>query len=149
MTTVVTLANMPSSAADVAVKFLDQTKLVLRESGKSADGSSFAEYVYADGDPTTETLVTWRIAYNAKTGVNRISCRLQTVQVVAVDSVETERAPIVQQWTIEAPGIMEDTAAIMSMVGTTYGLLFDGVTTKVPNLGIIDSVNRGLLKDLY
>lgn len=149
MATVVTLANAPSTAVDTSVKPFDQTKFVLRDSGKSADGSLFSEYVFADGDPLTETLVTWRSYADTRKNVTRITCRLQTVQIVVVDSIETERLPIVVQTTIEVPGVMEDTAKVMSLIGSAFSLTYDGLTTKVPNLGIIDAVNRGLLKDLY
>lgn len=150
MTTTVALANMPSSATDVAVKFLDQTKLKLRSQAASPDGLTFSsEYVYADGDPSKETTVSARVQSDVKNNVTRNSLRLRTVQTVTVDSVVTETAPIeiVISWNV--PGIMEDSAAVLAMLGTAYSLCFNGVTTKVPNTGTFDAINRGLVGQLF
>jgi len=150
MTTVVALANMPSSPTDVAVNFLDQSLLKFRSSSSTPDGLTYqAEYVLASGDPTLETTVSAKIIVDVKNNVNRISLRLRTVQTVTVDSVLTETAPIevVLAWNV--PGIMEDSAKVMAMIGTTFALAFDGVTTKVPNLGILNAMNRGLVTSLY
>lgn len=149
MTTTVQLANMPTSPTDVAIAFLDQSKLIRRSGTVNPDGSYTAEYVYSDGDPSQETTVSVRTAPDVKNNVVRHSFRLRTVQSVSVDSVVTESAPIEVIINVNAPGVMEDTAKVLSMIGTAFSLTFNGVTTKVPNAGILDAMNRGLIQDLF
>lgn len=148
MTTTVSLANMPSSPSDVAVNFLNQANL-RRRSFKVTEGSIAAEYVYAAGDPTKETTVLVQTQVNTKSNTLRTSFSLKTVQVVTVDSIATEEAPVIATISWVTPGAAEDTAKILAMLGTLFGLTFNGVTTKVPNTGIIDAVNRGIVDDLY
>jgi hypothetical protein len=150
MTTVVTIANQPSSAIDVALKPFDQTKLLPRKQTASADGLTvICEYVYADGDPTTETSVSVRVAVDPKANTQRFSILLRSVQIVAVDSLEVERAPIEVTLGWTTPGPMEDSRKVLDIIGSAFCLAFDGVTTKVPNLGIIDALNRALVGGLY
>jgi hypothetical protein len=148
MTTTVALANMPSSPTDVSVNFLNQANLKLR-SQVSAGGSNQAEYVYAAGDPTTETSVLVSTTPNTKDNTIRISISMKTVQTVTVDSVVTEVAPVIASFSLTIPGASEDTASILAMVGTLYSLTFNGVTSKVPNTGTIDALNRGLVAGLF
>jgi hypothetical protein len=147
MTTTVSLANMPSSPTDVAVNFLNQANLVRRSLTPTSNGIS-AEYVYAAGDPTLETTVLLSTQVG-KDGALRTSISLKTVQIVTVDSVITETAPIIVSMAWTTPGATEDTAKILAMLGTCFGLAFNGVTSKVPNTGIIDKTNRGLVDNLY
>lgn len=150
MTTTVALANMPSTPTDVAVNFLDQTKLKLRSQTVSADGSTVvADYVYADGDYAVETSVSARVQSDVKNNVIRTSIRLRTVQVVTVDSVPTETEPIEVVLSWNTPGRYEDPAKVMSMIGTAYSLAFNGVTSKVPNTDILGQLNRSLVSGLY
>ena len=147
MTTIVSLANMTSSPTDVAVNFLNQANLV-RRSLNVAGSNISAEYVYAAGDPTLETrlLVTTSVA---KDGSLRTSFSLKTAQVVTVDSVQIENAPVIVSMAWTTPGPTEDTAKILAMLGTCFSLAFNGVTSKVPNTGIIDKTNRGIVDNLY
>lgn len=151
MTTSVSLVNIPTgSPTDTAVKFLDQTKLIRRTGTSSSDGSVItSEYVYADGDPTTETTVSARVQYDNTNNVIRNSIRLRTVQVVTTDSVVVETAPIEVLISWNIPGVAQDPAKVLDMIGTAYSLTFDGVTTKVPNGNIVAAMNRGLIQDLY
>lgn len=151
MTTVVTLANMPSgSPTDVAVDFLDQALLSLRSSSVSSDGlTQRAEYVYASGDPTTETTVSVQSVLDVKSNILRSSIRLRTVQSVEVDSTLTEAEPVDVIISWNTPGRSEDTGKVLKMIGTAFGLTFNGVTTKIPNTGIIGKINRSLLQSLY
>lgn len=148
MTTTVSLTNMPSSPTDVAVNFLNQANLIRRSLTVAANGIS-AEYVYAAGDPTLETSVLVSSQANSASNTLRTQISLKTVQVVSVDSVVTETAPVIAtiSWTV--PGASEDTAKVLAMLGTLYGLAFNGVTSKVPNTGIIDKTNRGIVDNLY
>jgi hypothetical protein len=148
MTTTVALANMPSSPTDVSVNFLNQSNLKQR-SFSVANGATQCEYVYAAGDPTTETSVLVTVAPNVKDNTLRITISMKTVEVVTVDSVVTETAPIIASFSLTLPGASEDTAKVLAMVGTLYSLTFNGVTSKVPNTGIIDSLNRGIASGLY
>jgi len=82
MTTTVTLDNMPSTTpSDVAVYFLDQTKLVLKSQVTSDGGNKIASvYSYADGSLAVDTLVTVNHARNLKgllpkTGTVQLSLR--------------------------------------------------------------------------
>jgi hypothetical protein len=74
---------------------------------------------------------------------------MKTVQTVTVDSVVTEVAPVIASFSLTIPGASEDTASILAMVGTLYSLTFNGVTSKVPNTGTIDALNRGLVAGLF
>lgn len=151
MTTTAVLVNMPtSSPTDVAVYLLDQTKLTLKSEVASADGrTNTATYVYADGSLAYETLVIVTSSRNLKTGVLNTSIRLTTVQTVAVDSLPIELTPIevVIAWNVTGP--VMDATALLRMIGTAYSLAFDGVTSKVPNGGIIGALARGLTHEIY
>jgi len=150
MTTTITLANMPTSPSDVAVKLLDQSKIFRTKSQVSDAGRTISvDYVYKDGDPTYKTTV--RVSQTIDEAKNQIrsTLSLQTVQVVEVDSTVTETAPILASLSWVTPGIMEDAGQVLDMIGTLYSLTFNGVTTKVPNEGIIDSFNFGVLDDIY
>jgi hypothetical protein len=149
MTTTVVLSNMPSSASDVSVKLLDQSKLVLEKTVIGTDGSIVATFVYADGDPTTPTTVVARIASSAKTGLTYNSITLETIQIVTVDSIVTETQPLSVTIGWNTPGIMEDAGSVLDMIGTGFSLCFNGVTSKVPNEGIIDKMNRSLVAALF
>jgi len=150
MTTVQTLANMPSTPTDVAVNFLDQTDLKLKGQTSSANGLiNTATYVLADGSELDTTMVIVRVEADVLKNVLRCSIRLITDQVVTVDSVETERAPIEAVIAWNTPGRWEDSAKVIAMIGTAYSLAFNGVTTKVPNTGTLSSINRGLLAGLF
>lgn len=148
MTTVVALANMPSTPTDVAINFLNQA-LLRRRKFTVVNDTLQAEYVLASGDPTTETSVLVSVQTNQKNDTIRSSVSLKTVQTVTVDDILTETAPVVASLTWTTPGPAEDTAKIMAMLGTLFALAFNGVTTKVPNTGIIDALNRGIVDDLY
>lgn len=148
MTTTVVLANMPSSATDVAVNFLDQSKLKSRGIEKLSNGLRCV-YSYADGDPTTPTTVTVTQTYDTKNGIIGTSVKLSTIQTVTVDSLVTEVAPVEVTVAFNTPGNMEDATKVLAMIGTAYSCLFDDVTTKVPNEGIINALNFGLTGDLY
>jgi hypothetical protein len=148
MTTTVTLANMPSSPTDVAVNFIDQSLLVRRGLTTTKD-SITAEYVYSSGDPNLETSVLVTSQVNQANNTLRTSISLKSVSVVTVDSVVSEQAPIIVSMAWTVPGPSEDTAKVLAMLGTLFGLAFNGVTSKVPNTGIINKTNRGIVDNLY
>jgi hypothetical protein len=148
LTTTVTLANAPSSYVDTSIAMFDQTKLLLRKS--TVQGKSIkAEYVYNDGDPLTETSVEVTIIPDAKSGMIRIGCRCITVQTTVVDSNDPVYAPIETGVYMNVPGTMADTAKVLKLLNSTVSLLWDGLSTKVPQTGIIDAINRGLITNLY
>jgi len=148
MTTTVALANLPSSPTDVAVKMFNQA-LFKRRSFKVTNDGVVAEYVYAAGDPTKETSVLVSSSVNAGNNTLRTQISLKTVQTVTVDSVVQEEAPVIVSMAWTTPGASEDTGVIAALIGAVYSLTFDGVTSKVPNTGIIDQTNRGLVESLY
>jgi len=151
MTTTVTLDNMPSTTpSDVAVYFLDQTKLVLKSQVTSDGGNKIASvYSYADGSLAVDTLVTVNHARNLKTGVVNTSIRLATSQTVQVDDLPAEITPIEVVVAWNYTGAVLDAAALLRMIGTAYSLAFNGVTSKVPNGGVMGALARGLTHDLY
>jgi hypothetical protein len=150
MTTTVVLANMPASATDVAVKVLDQTKIRRVKLAVSDNGRTIlADYVYKNGDPTTPTTIRIQQTVDPVKNLIRSSITLSTTQVVLVDDVETERAEVFATLTFVTPGRMEDAGDVLDMIGTLYSLAFNGVTSKVPNTGVIDSLNFGILDDIY
>lgn len=149
MTKVVTLANMPASYSDVSVDLLDQTKLELQDSQTFANGDILATYILNDGSQEYTTKVEVRVSYDAKRGVTKNSIRLTTNEVVTEGSVELSNSPAEVQLSWALPGPQYDTRAVMRMIGSAYSLAFNGVTTKVPNLGILDAITRGLVANLY
>lgn len=149
MTKVVTLANMPASYSDVSVDLLDQTKLELQDSQTFANGDILATYILNDGSQEYTTKVEVRVSYDAKRGVTKNSIRLTTNEVVTESSVELSNSPAEVQLSWALPGPQYDTRAVMRMIGSAYSLAFNGVTTKVPNLGILDAITRGLVANLY
>lgn len=62
---------------------------------------------------------------------------------MTVDGDETERAPIEANMFWITPGRSEDPSAVLSMLGSLFSLAFDGLTSKVPNDGTINALNRG------
>jgi hypothetical protein len=163
MSTVQSLANMPSSATDTAVKFLDQSKLkpvaTYAGSQPSAKNPSFrvqTEYVYADGsfDDTTKVAVTAeRIPANAGTpyDVHRNTIKLTTDLELVVDSEEASRTKASVAIVVETDATQPvlDPGALLDMIGTCYSLWFDGVTTKVPNEGTINALSRDITSGLF
>lgn len=151
MTTTEVLANMPASAVDVAVKRLDQTKLIARPGfkGKAAVNSSSAEYIYNDGDPDVETVVRVNINRNPDTGLWQQSIRLATVRVRTVDDVV--QAPEVIEGVISwnQTGSIIDLGKLRDFLGTLYSLTFDDLATKVPTTALVSAVNRGAVDGLY
>jgi hypothetical protein len=149
MTTTVTLANMPSVATDVAVCFLDQTKLVQRSIETDAkSGLIRVVYVYNDGDPTLETTVSLQTSVDSA-GRVRSSILLKSWQTVVIDTADPVVEPIEVQLAWILPGPSLDSTQMLRMIGTAYALAFNGVTTKVPNTGIFSSINRKLLEQAY
>lgn len=145
MTTVVELVNLPSSSpADVSVLFFDQSKLALLSTEKLANGGIRSEYIYNDGDPTVDTTVSYQVIPDVKKGTIRTSIRLATTQVVTTDSVLVERAPFEATMFWISPGRSEDPGVILNALGSLYSLAFNGVTTKVPNEGTINLLNRSV-----
>ena len=151
MTTVLVYDNIPSSSpTDVALYFLDQTKLALQKQTVSQDGlTTTAYYKYAYGDPASNTRVIVTRREEPSQGLIHCTVRLEIRQTVTVDSVETESQLAAVTIGISMPGAMEDTAKALTFLGSGFSLFFDGVTTKVPNAGIIGKMNFGVISDLY
>jgi hypothetical protein len=145
----VTLANMPTSGTDVSVKLIDQTQIDLVQTEVLPNGRR-TTYVYTDGDPTKMTNVVVTQTLDSKNGIVGTSVRLRTIQVVNdSDLGDTEVAPIEVLIAFNTPGPMEDAGLVLDMIGTAYSLLFNGVTSKVPNEGIINKLNFGITEGLY
>jgi len=150
MTTTVTWYNLPTSPTDVAVKFLDQSKLEQRSLVLTADGlTKRAEYVFADGSLAYSTLVSVQCALDPKSGVTRNSIRLSTVITVDVDGVITAEEPIDVSINWNVKGSVRDIDKLSTLIGTAYGLTFNGVTTKVPNTGILSAISRQITHELF
>lgn len=151
MTTVVTLENIPTtSPADTALYFLDQTKLSFQKQIVSNDKlTTQAYYIYAYGDPNKPTLVTVTRREDPNQGLIHHTIRLDTIQTVTVDDEVTEEAHAAATVGFSVPGAMENDDLIIAFVGSAFSLLFDGVTSKVPNAGIIAKMNFGVINDLY
>jgi len=144
-----TLANMPSTPTDVAVKFLDQSKVELQQMIPLNDGRR-AQYVYNDGNLQDRTLISVQTQWDQKLLRFRSSIQLTTDEVVTdEDDVETGREPVQVTITWVHSGYAKDVPALMSMIGTAFSLCFNGVTSKVPNTGTLQAISRGLLHDLF
>jgi hypothetical protein len=151
MTTVVSLGNIPtSSPQDVSVYLLNQANLTFQKQVVSSDGLTVAAYyVYASGDPSSDTLVTVTQRQAPNQGLVHTTVRLETMQTVTVDSVVTEERLIACTLGISTPGTMEDTAKVLSMIGSTFSLFFGGLTSKVPDADVINKMNFGVINSLY
>jgi len=152
MTKVTTLANMPSSATDVAVKRFDPANLGLESLVKDAkSGLITATYEYKTGDPDAHTFVRVDHGTSLKDGITRNSIRLSTAETVIDDTTDVvyvnNPIEVVVSWNHYGP--LYDTAKIMSMIGSAFSLTFDDLATKVPTTGILDAVNHNLLGELY
>ena len=148
MSTTIALANMPSTPTDVAVNFIDQSKIQLESLVKEGT-ATLANYVYADGSLANATLISVRVSIDPKTGLHRHSIRLTTDQTVTVDGVVSEVSPVAVElnWTFK--GYARDVDALSAMIGTAYSLAFNGVTTKVPNTDTLEAISRGLIHALF
>jgi len=152
MTKVTTLANMPSSGEDVSVIRLDQSILGWAGTEKDAKtGTIISTYVVKNGDPSVDTTVVVTTGTSSKDGVTRNSIRLTTNEKVYDDValLYLVDAPIevVIAWNHSGP--LYDTAKVRDMISSAFSLAFTTLTAKVPDTGIIDAVNHGLLTELY
>jgi hypothetical protein len=150
MTTTVDLANLPSTPTDVAVNFMAFSSLAKTKEFVSANGlRAEASYVLASGDPTTPMTVQVSQRTDLEKGVVHSTISLTTIQTVTVDDVVTEVQPITVNIGVSAPGIMEDAADVLALIGSCYSLWFKTVTSKVPDAVVIGKINRGILASLY
>lgn len=143
MSTTVSMENIPTNPVDVSVHRFTTGDFKYRLSSvPPANGEIVAEYIYLGGDPTVETTATYRTSFD-KEGVKRSSLRLRTIQKVTTDSVVTEIAPIdvIVSW--NTPGVYEDPAAVMKMIGCAFGLTFGTLSSKVPQNEVVNAINRG------
>lgn len=149
MPTVVAYLNKPTTPTDVAVNFIDQSALELRQSTFDVKSATYtAEYVLNSGDVTRNTTVSALVRLNKDFSVF-YSLKLRTIRTVTVDSVITEEAPADFNISWSLPSIQDDGAAVNAMLGAAYGLTMNGVTTKVPNTGIVGALSRALVAQLY
>lgn len=148
MTVSVELANMPTSGTDVSVKLMTYASLKKRKTLISGNQQT-TEYIYSVGDVGTPTTVSVLVEANPKTNTVRHSIQLTTVQTVTTDSVVTEVEPVTATLSWVTPGVYEDSAKISDMLGTLFGLTFKSLTTKVPNTGVLDDLNRSITESLY
>lgn len=144
MSTTITLPYTPLTAVDVSVGFLDQSKLEEIETSSVA-GGRISKYVYNDGNPQLPTQVTVRSIVN-KDGSLNASITLSTVQVVTVNSDDPIVQPATATFNWQLPGVEYDASILMKLLTSVFSLGFNGVTSKVPNTGIVEAVNRGLTK---
>lgn len=151
MTTTVTFGNIPSaSPTDVAIYFLDQSKLDFVKQVVSADGlNTTAYFAYADGDPALETRVIVTRRDDPKQGLIHHTVRLETLQTVDDGTDVTEEAIAAATIGVSVPGPMEDTAKVLSFIGAAFSLWFNGVTAKVPNSGNINKMNFATIQSLW
>jgi len=150
MTTVVSFANMASSPIDVSLYPLDQTKIQWSGQEISADRLTKTDtYAYAYGDPEAKTRIVVIRRDDPKKGLVHMTIRLETLQTVVVDDILVESIVATATVSCSMPGAMQDTAKALTFIGAAFSLFFNGVTTKVPNTGIIDSMNFGITTDLY
>lgn len=150
-TMTVTLANQPSTPADVAINHFTYANFLRTSAVVSADGlRKEATYELTSGDPTKPTIVTATQRVDVKNNVVHSTIRLETVQTVTdADDVVLEEAPIAITIGVSAPGRMEDTAAVLSLIGSAFGLWYTTLTSKVPQPALINKINRGGIDALF
>lgn len=148
MATTYELKNMPlTTPTDVAVYFLDQSKLVQLETDpnvKLPAGTVEQRYALNDGALGDKTVVSVR-SLMTKSGFIRNSVMLETENVTLVDGVETARTPVTVTVAWSHEGTVTDASALMRMIGTAYSLTFNGVVTKVPQTGLLTKLSRRIV----
>jgi hypothetical protein len=151
MTTVESFANIPaSSPADTALYFLDQSKLVFQKQTVSQDNLTLTSYYkYADGVRAENTRVIVTHRTDPVAGMSHFTIRLETKGHVVVDSEETSAVMAAATIGLSVPSVMEDTAKMLAFIGSAFSLFFDGVTSKVPNAGVINPMTFGVIDSLY
>ena len=149
MTTTVSYLNKGSTPSDVAINLLDQSLLERRsEAFDVKSGSYNAEYVLNTGDQTRNTTVSVLSRVN-KDGSVFYSLKLRTIRTVTIDSVVAEEAPADFNISWSLGSAQDDAASVLNLLGAAYGLLFPGLTSKVPQVGIIGALSRGLVTQVY
>lgn len=150
MATTNVMENLPvTSPIGVGIYVLNQALLKQREFRILEDKTRQSEYIYSSGDPNKETTVLVSSKADAKNNTLRTSISLRTIETTAVDGTVTESSPVVCSISWTTPGAIENTLALMNMIGTAYSLVMNGVTATVPNMGIIDTLNRGVTERIY
>lgn len=146
----VTLANQPSTPADVAINHFTYANFLRTSEIASADGTrKEAIYELTTGDATKPTIVTVTQRVDVKQNVIHSTIRLETIQIVTDGDEILEEAPIAITIGVSAPGRMEDTAAVLSLIGSTFGLWYTTLTSKVPQPGLLNILNRGGVGALF
>jgi len=149
MTPTVSLENLPTNPHDVSVDLYTYANFLLRGSTQAPDGSVYtAEYVLDSGNPTLETTISFRIAYD-KDGTKRTSMRLRTVEQITDSGVVTKQAPVDVFINWNTAGAFEDTALLMKQIGAAFGLTFKTLVSKVPQTDVLDPVNRNILVGIF
>jgi len=150
MTTTIAYSNKPTATAtDVAIKMFDQSDLELRQNSYDPKTNAFlAEYVLNDGDRARPTTVSAIARVNKDLSVF-YSLKVRTYRTVTVDSVIKEDEPADFNISWSQASLQDDITAVLAMLGAAYGLLMDGVTTKIPNEGVIGKFNLALVTGLY
>lgn len=148
----VVIGNIPGSATDVAVPLLDQTKLVIepRLGQTSPDGNNISVvYKYEGADPTLETYVTVGVLYIPAQDVTRRSIKLSMTESNDASGVVVKR-PVIVSLEFTTPGrFMADPQQVLKAIGCLYSLCFVTLSTKVPQLEVINALNYGRVSGIY
>lgn len=150
MATTNVMENLPvTSPIGVGIYVLNQALLKQREFRILEDKTRQTEYIYSTGNPNFETTVLVSSKADVKSNTLRTSISLRTIETTTVDGIVTEQLPVVCSISWTTPGAIENTLTMMNMIGTVYSLVMNGATSTVPNLGIIDVLNRGVTERIY
>lgn len=150
MTTTIDLADLPGTPTDVAINFytfanFKRTREVVSDGGTKVQ----ATYRLNTSNPKKPTYVIVTQRVDPKTSVINTTIRLDTYQTVTVDDLPPVVTPISVTMGLENTGALEDTADVLSLIGSVFSLFFKTVDTKVPNVGVLNSLNIGLVSGLY
>lgn len=148
----VVIGNLPGSATDVAMRILDQTKLVIEPKlgTASSDGNNLSVvYKYEGADPSFETWVTVGFLYLPATDVTRRSIKLNLVESNDV-SGEVVKRPVIISLEFTTPGrFMADPQQVLNAISAAFSLTFRTLAVKVPQLEVVNALNFGRVSGIY
>jgi len=151
MATVVTLANQPTSFANVKIAHFVYSQLEKSSVFSSADGKiRRVVYVLKAGDPKFPTTASYQSAIvNATTGRTKHSVLLSTWKVTTVDGVITAQEPFEAkvEWT-SADGV--SLADLSAILGSAYGLTYDALDgDNKPTTNVLNDIAFATLESLF
>jgi len=154
MTITASVANQPSSGVDTTLKPFDQTKFAVRKDSvlDKSTGEIMSEYVFTDGSTSDETVVTVRSTPQRDGSIShsiKVVSRYLEIDDSGTPDVVLVDVPISVTLAWASPALSRDPGVILEFILSCITLVYNGVTTKVPNEGLIGKLQRSITGSLY